>query len=265
MEDAVATEERAQRLVFGEVAELYDRYRPGYPVAVFDRIVEFAGLGPGARVLEVGCGTGRATLPLAERGLQLTALEPSPAMAVVARRNAARVGGVRVEVASFEDWPLPVEPYRLLVAAQAWHWVRPDVGYPKAKEALASGGCLALLWNRASDPVGQLELVTEIQGVYRREAPKLAPGLSLEREVDRRAEILANGAFAEVLHEQYPWAATYSASHYVGLLRTQSDHRLLNPAVLDRLLQGIAQVLADFGQDLDQNYVTDLYLARRLD
>jgi hypothetical protein len=38
------TPERERRLVLGEVADLYDRYRPGYPAAVFDRVMQFGGL-----------------------------------------------------------------------------------------------------------------------------------------------------------------------------------------------------------------------------
>lgn len=258
----MSTEGREQRLVFGEVAELYDRLRPGYPDAVFDRIVEFAELRPGDRTLEVGCGTGRATLPLAERGLAVTALEPSPEMAVVARRNAATAKGVGVEVSSFEDWCLPPEPFRLLASAQAWHWVRPEVGFPKARQALSAGGCLALFWNRAIAWADQLELVAAIEELYRRESPNLPPGPPGETEVDRRSEILGSGAFTDVLREEYPWSTTYTALEYVGLLRTQSDHRLLPPPALERLLQQIVGLLAERGPAVDQHYVTDLYLAR---
>src|SRR6266542_5110121 len=47
------------RETFNEAAELYDRARPGYPPALFDELAVLAGVGPGCRVLEIGCGTGR--------------------------------------------------------------------------------------------------------------------------------------------------------------------------------------------------------------
>ncbi len=80
---------REQRLVFGEVAETYDRARPGYPDVVVDDIVARAPQTEGMRLLEVGCGTGKATVPFAARGFDLVALEPSEEMAAVARRNCA--------------------------------------------------------------------------------------------------------------------------------------------------------------------------------
>src|SRR5438552_140762 len=80
--------EREQGTVFGEVAELYDRARPGYPTALVDEVLAFAPESP--RVLDVGAGTGKATVPFAERGLEVVALQPSVGMAAVARRNCSR-------------------------------------------------------------------------------------------------------------------------------------------------------------------------------
>ena len=60
---------REQRLVFGEVADVYDRARPAYPESLVDEVVSYARLVGGDPVLEVGCGTGKATVPFARRAL----------------------------------------------------------------------------------------------------------------------------------------------------------------------------------------------------
>ena len=74
-----------QRLVFGEVAEQYDRARPSYPDELFDAIIEHGGLHAGDAALEIGAGTGKATRGFVARGLAVHALEPSPGMARVLR------------------------------------------------------------------------------------------------------------------------------------------------------------------------------------
>jgi cyclopropane fatty-acyl-phospholipid synthase-like methyltransferase len=52
------------------VPELHDRARPTYPGPLFDDLASLGALGDGARVLEIGCGTGKATLALAGRGFR---------------------------------------------------------------------------------------------------------------------------------------------------------------------------------------------------
>jgi SAM-dependent methyltransferase len=107
------------RASFDKAAELYDRARPRYPAALFEDLADLTGIGPGSRVLEIGPGTGQATLPLAERGCRVVAVELGPDLAAVARRNLARFPTVEVVTAAFEDWPLPSEPFDLVLAATA--------------------------------------------------------------------------------------------------------------------------------------------------
>src|SRR2546428_15528 len=89
-----------------EHARVRDQWAgPGSPAALFSDLAELACIGPGCRVLEIGCGTGQATIPLAERGCEIVCVELGPSLAAVARRKLARFGSVRVEVAAFEAWP----------------------------------------------------------------------------------------------------------------------------------------------------------------
>jgi SAM-dependent methyltransferase len=131
------------RSTFDQAAELYDRARPRYPAGLFDDLAELAGIGPGSSVLEIGPGTGQATVALAERGCRVVAVELGAALAAVARRNLARFPAVEVVTAPFEDWPLPEEPFDLVLAATAFHWIDPDVRVVKAADALRPGGVLA--------------------------------------------------------------------------------------------------------------------------
>ncbi len=130
----------------GRVAELYDRARPSYPGAVVDELTDVAGLRAGDRVLEVGAGTGKLTCLLAERGLAVLALEPSREMAELAKVNCECYPLVEIEQVDLEHWQPSVRPLPLVVSAQAWHWVTPEVRYVRAAEALASGGMLAAIW-----------------------------------------------------------------------------------------------------------------------
>ncbi len=116
---------RVRARVFGEVADEYDRVRPSYPAALVDDVLAYAQL-DGGPAIDVGAGTGKATLSFAERGLTITAVEPDEAMAAVLARRVAAYPPVTVVVSAFEDYA-PDRTFGLLFSAQAWHWVDPAV------------------------------------------------------------------------------------------------------------------------------------------
>ena len=259
---------REQRLVFGEVADLYDRVRAGYPDAAIDDVIGFAGGdGPGLRALEVGAGTGKATVGFAARGPEILALEPNTAMAALARRNCRRFPRVRIEAVSFEDWPAAAGEFGLVFCAQAWHWVRPEARYRKAAQALSPGGTLALLWHRTRWQGGPLR--DDIAGLYRRLVPDLYrqrpgfPGLCTRVDDGQSsAEFRESGLFRGITVRTYPWSATFTADSYIDLLLTQSDHRLLAVDTRTQLLGSVRQVIADHGGEIVVPHDTLLVMGR---
>jgi SAM-dependent methyltransferase len=132
----------ADRAVLGQAfdaaAPRYDGARPGYPAAVFDDLATLAGLVPGARVLELGAGTGTATVPLAARGYTVVAIELGPRLAAVARQNLAAYPRAEVVCAAFEVWPLPDSPFAAVVAATAFAWIDPAVRVVRSAAARAA-------------------------------------------------------------------------------------------------------------------------------
>jgi trans-aconitate methyltransferase len=130
---------------FNEAAGSYNRVRPDYPAELFDEVIAVAGLAPGDHLLEVGCGPGKATIPLARRGFRITCVELGPELAAAARRNLA---GLDAEVMEgrFEEWqPRPGERFDLVYAATAWHWIDPAVRYRRAWQVLRPGGAPRVL------------------------------------------------------------------------------------------------------------------------
>ena len=115
--------------VFNEVPELYDRVRPTYPDELFADLVAITGMNERSAVLEVGCGTGQATRSLAALGCSVTAVEPGAGMAAVVRQRLGTSPNVGVETSPFEGWDDRARRFDVLVAASAWHWVDPAIGW----------------------------------------------------------------------------------------------------------------------------------------
>src|SRR5258708_341731 len=168
------------RETFDDAAELYDRVRPGYPAALFADLADLAGLEPGSRVLEIGCGTGQATVPLAERGYAIVAVELGVGLAAVAWRKLAAYPSVTVVVSAFEDWPLPAQRFDAVVSATAFHWLDPAIRVSKSADALRAGGTLATV-STHHIAGGDTAFFAEAQKCYERWDPATPPGLYLQR------------------------------------------------------------------------------------
>jgi len=248
---------RQQRLVFGEVAGEYDAVRPGYPDALLEVVLDYAGGRP-ARAVEVGAGTGLATRLFAPACGALTCVEPDPEMAAVL---SARFAGteVRVEVSGFEQWRPPAGGVDLLYAAQSWHWVDPVRRWDLAHDALAPGGVIALFGHRYE--VADEAIRADLDDVYRRLAPSIADdaafpvrpyGFDIERATDLRREELV-------------WTVPTSTRDYLRLLATFSSHRMLDDDVRERLWAGIGEVIDVHGGVVGQQITTGLSLGRRGD
>jgi SAM-dependent methyltransferase len=265
----VQTDQERERLrqTFDQAAERYDRVRPEYPPALFDDLVAAAELTPGDRLLEVGCATGKATRPLAERGFQITCVELGAGLAQVARRNLA---GYRVEVVQgqFEQWQ-PREPVSLVFAATAWHWIDPAVRYRRAWQALGPGGHLAIWSAGHVFPTGGDPFFTEIQDIYDEIGEALKPGerqLRPGEQPDDRAGIEASGLFDVTLIRHYDWERVYSAGEYIELLSTFSGHIAMAAWKRERLYGEVRRRLAlRPGHSVRRHWGAVLHVARRRD
>lgn len=262
-------ERDSRRTTFDEAALLYDQARPGYPPALFDDIVSLSHLPPGGRILEIGCGTGQATVPFARRGYRMLCVELGASLAAVARRNLAAYPQVAVRAGAFEDWPVEEDAFDLAICATAFHWLDAAMAYGKTAQALKAGGAIAVFWNLHVQGDAADDFFLAVQEVYRREAPTLAAGdrpLPRHDEIpSKEDEIAASRHFGDVVELRYRWEATYDAAAYCRLLNTYSDHRSLESAARQRLLDGIAALIDTcYNGRITKNYLTTLYAAPRL-
>ncbi len=256
-------------LIHDQVAQLYDRARPGYPAALVDDVIAYAALVADARILEIGCGTGQATLPLAQRGYAIDCLEPGAQMAAIARANLANFPNVTVHQTNFERFSHPPASYDLLLSATAFHWVDPKIRFRKAHELLKPRGALALFWHRPVQTEASRDFTGAVQHIYKTVAPELTSDYVPPPHPDHVTTeyddlIPASGCFSQLEILKHYVATTYSAHAYVDLLATFSDHQKLEASKRQRLLADIEQLIAEqFAGSVIRETVALLYLARR--
>jgi SAM-dependent methyltransferase len=253
----VLFEDRRRAGSFGDDAEQYARARPTYP----DELVTDVVAGGVHDVVDVGCGTGIAARLFMARGCEVVGVEPDERMAALARRS-----GVSVESGTFEAWNPRGRTFDAVVSGQAWHWVDPSAGVPKAAEVLRPSGRIALFWNQG---LQQPAVRAALDAVYEGVAPGLDEHSILlhpfgtERFDYAAASLGASSLFSEAKVVTYRRDQVYSRDEWLDYLPTHSDHRTLPPERLDELLRRVGEVIDGFGGRITVRYETWLVTAQR--
>jgi SAM-dependent methyltransferase len=264
----VGDDARRLRRTFDSAADKYQDARPEYPEQLFDTLIELAGLRRGDRLLESGCASGKATLPLARRGFRITCVEIGPALAAAARTNLADFPDVEVIEGAFEAWePRAGVRFDLVFAATAWHWIDPAVRYRQAWRLLRPGGHLATwsavhVFPERGDP-----FFAELQDVYDEIGEGLPESAARPRPgelPDDREEIERTGLFTDLVVRHFDWEVSYDADGYLRLLDTFSGHIAMQAWQRDRLYGEIRRRLAQRPDGrLRRHWGAVLQIARR--
>ncbi|SCF67850.1 Methyltransferase domain-containing protein [Streptomyces sp. Cmuel-A718b] len=189
-------------------------------------------------------------------------------MAAIARRNLAESPAEEVVTAEFGSWPLPAEPFDVVLAATAFHWIDPAVRVPRAAEALRPGGALAVV--RSQHVMGGTEeFFVEVQRCYERFDPATPPGLRppAAGEVgnsDHAEEVARSGRFGRTVFRRYERDLTYTTAEYLDVLRTYSGHRALPEAARSGLLACVAGLIdGRHGGRVTKRYLIELGVSHR--
>jgi SAM-dependent methyltransferase len=256
------SERHRLRKTFEQVPELYDRARPSYPAQLFDDLQAFANLRAGDRVLELGPGTGKATVALAERGLKVVGVELGESLAAVARRKLAAYPDVEILNLPFERWETDGR-FHAIVAFTAFHWIDPDVRYEKTARLLRAGGSLAVVETNHVLPEDGDRFWEDVQADYDAvfPSPDNRPPPRPDEVPDLSEEIAASGYFRKPTVRRYLWEAPYTGDEYIAVLDTYSGHRTLPPERRDELYRRIRGRIGE--RTVTKTYLFTLNLASR--
>jgi SAM-dependent methyltransferase len=251
---------------FDAVADLYDAMRPGYPEALFDALVQAAHLAAEARLLEIGPGPGKATLPLAQRGYHITAVELGGNMARTARDNLRDYPNAQIINASFEEADLPVAEFDLVYAATAFHWIAPEVRFARSHALLKPAGHVAIIRRHAvSDEQGDL-FIKASQPIYRqhRETGSSSRAKDPVRRSDLSPQPIDETLFQLSHFATFPVVARYASQEYVSLLSTHSSIILLPADTRASLLGEIRRLIDErFNGQITLHSAVSLLVARK--
>lgn len=241
--------------MFDTLATAYAAGRPSYPAEIFDAIEEFSGRPlAGARVADVGAGTGIASRQLRDRGAAVTAVELSEPMLRQLVSQSPGVGAVR---GSANTLPLRTGAVDFVTFGQAWHWVEPDLAVPEVDRVLKPGGALACFWNHAVPEGpwagGYDERVRDFLGYdyrygsYRNESQR--PGRPTTLDLGARDDL-------EIREVLVPWSRTIAVDALLADISSRSFAATVSRERLDGFLAREREILLEAfpdGQVLEQH------------
>ncbi|MEV0897150.1 class I SAM-dependent methyltransferase [Actinoplanes sp. NPDC049802] len=249
----------SRALSFGEIAESYERFRPGYPVELLTLVTRYAGR-PIRTALEIGAGTGKATRLFAAHGIAVTATDPDAEMLAELRRHVP--GQVTTVRAAFEDLA-PGETFGLVFAAAALHWTRPWRRWQRLAALVEPGGVFASFggpFQLAAPAVEQAVQAARAPFLDSDEIPS-PDGTPPEHAMQwPGSELRRSPWFTDVRQEVIERRFTMAAADYVGHLSTVSAYLQL-PSV-DRE-QVFDRILAVLPPTVEINADITAHLARR--
>lgn len=252
---------------YGSVADDYNKVRPRYPQNLIHRVIELAQLSPNATILEVGCGPGNATVAFARLGFSIVCLEPNPEFCQLVRHNCQEYPLVTILNTSLEEWHLETSKFDVVLAANSWHWIPPEVKYSKSVQALRDRGFLVLLWNMIPEP--NYEVYQILQEVYQTHAPSLTryDGREKQEEILRGfgQHILDSGLFGDLISESITCTVTYRTDDYLMLLNTFSHHRAIAQQTKNALFEELRdKIESQLQGNIELSYLSAFHLARKL-
>lgn len=253
------------KLKFNEDAGNYDQWRPTYVPELFHEVIRHSGLNENKRALEIGIGTGQATLPLLNTGCITTAVEIGENLAEYSRQKFAGYTNLEVINTDFESWQCDNDTFDLIYSATAFHWIPEEIGYPKVYDLLKHGGTLALFWNHAYVNRADDILHREIRKIYNKYRPTdhKNPAEFSKEDCNQKIEIIQHYGFSDVYSKLFYQTRCFTPEGYIALLNTYSDHRALPEDVKNGLENEITHAIMNHGGKLNVYDTIDLYLASK--
>jgi SAM-dependent methyltransferase len=241
---------------FSDRAADYVKYRPSYPAAAIEAILEGLGEPSQLTAADIGAGTGISSRLLAQKKVRVLAIEPNAEM-----RQAAEIHPlVEWKEGTSEVTNLSESSVNLVTCFQSFHWFSPVLTLPEFRRILKPYGRLAVVWN-LRDCTDELTLLyTQIVKAASNNHPAEKRELSIET-------LLTSSDFTNIQSRDFLYKKDLDLQALIGLSQSTSYIPNSGPP-LQKLISDLTELYQAHCGDrgfVSLVYKTKVYLAARSD
>ncbi|MBR4577441.1 MAG: methyltransferase domain-containing protein [Clostridia bacterium] len=247
------------RRVFDTIPEQFDRYRPRYSPELFEFLVQYAKIGPGKRVLEIGPGTGQATDPILQTQCDYLAIELGEHLCAKMKEKYDRFSNFHIVNDDFITYDFGQQRFDMVYSAATIQWIPEEIAFSKTFELLKPGGVLAMMLTRSDYRTPNEELYAKIQRLYDQYFKPDIPYTHGGFKYDNAPRY----GFADFERRDFRGRREMNPDEYVSFCGTHCDHIVIPEPLRTVFFESLRKTVAENGGKVifEDTYV--LYLARK--
>jgi SAM-dependent methyltransferase len=250
---------------FDSSADEYLRARSEYPTELIEHVVQVSQLGSNSRVLDVGCGSGQASIAFASRGYTVVAIDPAKRALDLLSERRGDFPNMELVHSTFEEFEAPRSSFDLVICAQAFHWLDPTTASRKVSELLRPTGHVMLFWHTQDVTPGTPQadlyaLNSKHFDAYPRMNP---PEYALDFLKAMEQNLCKHDEIYDPKISEFPWTQTYDRTMFVSLYHSWSKYTTLPNAAKKSVDSDLEEYLDSLTCEPMIKYRTCLIHARR--
>jgi len=245
---------------FKRVGAIYQSSRRGYPKKLISELIKSSDLSEKSLILDIGCGTGKSTLPFASSGAKIIGVDISTKMIKESKKLLSNYPRASFMVSSFEKATLPKGSFDLIVSGTAFHWMKRKTAYKKIYNLLNNGGTFALFWGSGIEKPDRL--LSALKKTFIKNAPDYPVDFGKLEKVFL-PEIKKSKLFKNIKIRKYFITEKYSKAMFLRLVETYAWVIPMNKKSKATLFCELKKVLEDFRSPLLLHREYKLIIAKK--
>ncbi len=254
-------EQEEFRKVFDIIPDQFDKYRPKYSDELFSSLIDYAKVGPGTRVLEIGPGTGQATDPILRTGCEYHAIELGEHLYRKMKEKYGDLPNFHIVNDDFITHDFGEEKYDLIYSAATIQWIPEEIAYPKIFSLLKPGGVLAMMLTSSEYKSNDEVLYEKIQKLY---DEYFKPDIPYTHGGFRYTAAPEYG-YTDVEKHEFFGKRTMNAEEYVAFSGTHCTHIVIPDSIRETFFEKLHDAVEEAGGKVVFNDTYIIYLTKKPD